>query len=202
MTARFLNHRPRSVVVRVKPAESAPWAIALGLAVAALLFVVGDVVVRVVEANLGVRLATLLVPGVGPVRLSDGTQFTLWAGTARQHAFDVQAVCSIGPYVAAVLLVAAGLVLFPGRLTTRKIGRCTALAVGLLFAANILRLVVIIASVRLVGVQDGLTIGHHLIGTLMMLAAFVSVAVMFVRLLRQAAPAAQTDTTCAEQAAR
>lgn len=147
------------------------WMIAAALTGAAGLAVAGQMLVRTAEAALGAGLSRLIVPGIGPVRVT-GTDFALWAGTTREQGFSVAGICTVAPFLAAAFLLAAGIVLLDQRTAPARMLRLAA-AVGLfLLAANTLRITIIVACIRLLGHPTGYTLGHKVIGTLLLLAVF------------------------------
>ena len=90
--------------------------------------------------------------------------------------------CSIGP-VLAVFLGATAVAAAVRPLSARRVATSTLVLVGLFVVVNQLRVIVIVASMRWLGVTRGYDISHVFLGSIITTLGFLLALVLFVRLL-------------------
>jgi exosortase/archaeosortase family protein len=153
---------------------------------------------RVLAALLGAVAVGLLVEGRAVRTGEAGLQTVLLhlAGQESAHVgtaalFRVQGAlvgvsfttgCSIGP-VLAVFLGATAVAAAVRPLSARRVATSTLVLVGLFVLVNQLRVVVIVASMRWLGVARGYDLSHVFLGSIITTLGFLLAVVLFVRLL-------------------
>ncbi len=142
-------------------AKVGPWAVAVGLVVAAAMLALRQQNVRDLEA--WVSAIVLRVVQLFPAARSIGVAVIFPLGNATV-GFSVAANCTAALLISPFLLLAAILVASRRVSVRRGVGTSLVLAV-ILFAVNQARILVIALSMRLWGFETGYEVSHVLLGT-------------------------------------
>jgi len=143
-------------------AKIGPWAVALGLVVAAAILALSQHEVRDLEA--WVSAIVLRVGQIFPAARSIGVAVIFPLGNATV-GFSVSANCTAALLISPFLILAAVLVASRRVSVRRGVGTALVLAV-ILFIVNQARILVIALSMRLWGFETGYEVSHVLLGTI------------------------------------
>lgn len=152
------------------------WAVAVVMAACAVVLVLEQTAVRPLEASLAARITGIV--HVAPA--SAIKTVVLFPTSGRLAGLAINASCSIALLVSPFCLLAGGLVL--SRRTSPPRGLATlGVAVLWLLAVNQTRIVIIVLSIRLWGIERGYELSHVVFGTFVSTIGVLGGLFIFVR---------------------
>ncbi|MFB6887869.1 archaeosortase/exosortase family protein [Kitasatospora sp. NPDC056327] len=192
-----LAPRPRAAARAGRPAARSPGGTLCGAVLlgACLSLVAGERAFRFAESRGTAWLVEHLL-GLRTLLLAGPTAPVLYAGegTALDRGVAVTTGCSSALLIAPLVLVTALLLLFGNRRPGRVL-LALALAAGLVVATNLTRLTLVLAMQHRYG-DEGFGWTHVLFGSVLMMAAALAAALLYLRLLPRAVtgPGTAADT--------
>ncbi len=176
-----VRRRRRTLLPELRMQQLNRWGIAAALASCAVLLVVAQSHVRPFEAWVG-----SLVVGSAQVDAARALgSVILFRAQGVLVGVEISASCSVALLISPFCLLAGGLIV-SRRVSIRRGLTSLGLLVLWLFAVNQARILVIVLSMRIWGLERGYELSHVLLGTVVSTLGVVGGLVIFVRSLTQA----------------